>query len=368
MPSPRIVRSRVSPGRIVSAASRVLALLVVLPLLAGSGSEMKSTVLVGGSRLDIVVEKGRFGVPEDGVLDWVQSAAESVTVHYGHFPLPRVLIRITLAEGAGVRDGMTFGNSGGLITIRVGADTPPSSFQSDWLLTHEMIHLAFPSVAETHHWIEEGIATYVEPIARVRANHLDASEMWYELVRDLPQGLPAPGDKGLDHTHTWGRTYWGGALFCLLADVEIHRQTQNGKGLDDALRGILEADGNIGRDWELQKALQIGDRATGVQVLTTLYNKMKGRPFDVDLNALWRELGIERNGQGVLFIDGAPLAATRQAITYGKGQPSSNSTATFGAMAVFVCRSTGAARATVDAIPTENQSGIVYPGRPTKRE
>src|SRR5260370_28547747 len=37
-------------------------------------------------------------------------------------------------------------------------------------------HLAFPSVDEKHHWIEEGIATYVEPIARIPAGHLTAAQ------------------------------------------------------------------------------------------------------------------------------------------------------------------------------------------------
>jgi hypothetical protein len=218
-------------------------------------------------------------------------------------------------------------------------------------------------MSEDHHWIEEGIATYVEPIARVRANHMDVSEMWYELVRDLPQGLPAPGDKGLDHTHTWGRTYWGGALFCLLADVDIHRQTENRKGLDDALRGILEAGGNITQDWELQKALSIGDRATGVPVLTTLYDKMKDRPFDVNLDALWKELGVEQNGKGVLFTDSAPLAATRRAITYGQAQDRSKPAATFGGTAIFAGRSAGSPRSPVDSLPAKKQSGIVNPDR-----
>ena len=83
----------------------------------------------------------------------------------------------------------------------------------DWIMTHEMVHLAFPSVAEEHHWIEEGIATYVEPIARVEAGNLEPRSVWHDLVEGLPKGLPQPGDEGLDHTHTWGRTYWGGALF-----------------------------------------------------------------------------------------------------------------------------------------------------------
>src|SRR5260370_34054568 len=142
-------------------------------------------------------------------------------------------------------------------------------------MTHEMVHLALPSLTPEHHWLEEGIATYVEPIARAEAGNLDVQTVWRELVEGLPNGLPQPGDKGLDNTHTWGRTYWGGALFCLLADVEIRRQTNNQKGLEDALRGILNAGGDIRKDWTLEDALKAGDRAAGVDVLVKQYEKMK---------------------------------------------------------------------------------------------
>ena len=76
-------------------------------------------------------------------------------------------------------------------------------------------------MATNHHWIEEGISVYVEPIARVQAGQLSAERMWHDVVRDMPQGEPEADDKGLDHTPTWGRTYWGGALFCLVADVRV---------------------------------------------------------------------------------------------------------------------------------------------------
>jgi hypothetical protein len=141
--------------------------------------------------------------------------------------------------------------------------------------------------------------------------------MWFEVVRDLHQGLPEPGDKGLDHTHTWARTYWGGALFCFLADMEIHKQTNNRKGLDDALRGILDAGGDIRHDWKLTDTLRIGDQATGVEVLIHLYDKMKDQPYAVDLDAMWKELGLERSGNTVQFNDSAPMARVREAITYG---------------------------------------------------
>ncbi len=66
-----------------------------------------------------------------------------------------------------------------------------------------MVHYAFPSMLEEHHWIEEGIATYVEPIARLKAGEIGAVEVWGDLVEGPPYGLPGPGDEGLDHTQTW---------------------------------------------------------------------------------------------------------------------------------------------------------------------
>ncbi|HXO05343.1 MAG TPA: hypothetical protein VN884_06910 [Candidatus Sulfotelmatobacter sp.] len=300
---------------------RVTLLCLLVFFLASAGAfpddDMTSTVLIGNSRIDVVIEKGTLQVSKEELLKWVQWAAESVSDYYGHFPLPHLLLRIIPTDGRGVRGGKTFGEKGGFISIHVGSDTIFAGLAADWMLTHEMVHLAFPSVADNHHWIEEGIATYVEPIARVRAKHFDATQMWFEVVRDLHQGLPAAGDKGLDNTHTWGRTYWGGALFCFLADIEIHQKTGNRKGLDDALRGILAAGGDIRQEWPLEKALDTGDQATGVSVLRPLYEKMKEQPYDVDLPALWKQLGIERDGETVRFVDDAPLSQTRIAITYG---------------------------------------------------
>jgi len=281
-------------------------------------TEMTTSYEVGKSRITVHVDSGPLAISNEDLMQWVHWASESVTTYYGRFPVPNLDLRIIPSGGAGVRGGKTFGeNDGGLIRIHVGSETKMAGLQPDWMLTHEMVHLAFPSMADNHHWIEEGIATYVEPIARVRAGHLDAHEMWFELAHDLHQGLPEPGDKGLDNTHTWARTYWGGAIFCFLADLEIHSKTNNQKGLDDALRGIVNAGGDIRRDWQLTKALRVGDEATGVSVLVPLYDKMKDQPYEVDLPAMWRDLGVERTGNTVRFIDSAPLAKTRDAITYG---------------------------------------------------
>jgi hypothetical protein len=312
---------RVSPSSF-RVAIPVFFLLLLIPAGCVPADEMTSTVVVGSSRIDVHIESGPMQLSSQDLMQWVRMAADSVATYYERFPVPQVALRIIPADGRGVRGGQTFGaKNGGRISIHVGKETTVNGLNSDWMLTHEMVHLSFPSMADEHHWIEEGIATYVEPIARVRAKHMDAHEMWFELVRDLHQGLPQSGDEGLDNTHTWGRTYWGGALFCFLADIEIHKQTNNRKGLDDALRGILNAGGEIRYDWPIDKALTAGDAATGVSVLMSLYQKMKNQPYQVDLAALWKELGVERDGDTVNFIDSAPFAKTREAITFGSSSP-----------------------------------------------
>lgn len=250
------------------------------------------------------------------LLTWVRRAAESVCAYYGKFPVPHLKLDVRVRGGEEVHGGTTYPEGGGYISISVGKDTTVAQLNDDWMLTHEMIHLAFPSMADRHHWIEEGVSVYVEPIARVQAAQLTAERMWSDVVRDMPQGEPANGDAGLDNTHTWGRTYWGGAMFCLVADVRIRQLTDNRKGLQDALRGILAAGGNITQDWEIERALGVGDKATGTTVLVDLYQAMRNRSDPVDLAAIWKELGIHRARDGSVQFDGAaPLAEVRTAIT-----------------------------------------------------
>lgn len=291
------------------------ALLLVFTGVPSPAGDMTSTLLVGGSKIDVTIGSGEMNVSQAELLRWAQSAAEAVATYYGRYPVPRVQIRIIPVDGSGVRHGQAFGYDGGLIKIRVGKQTQAAELANDWMLTHEMVHLSFPSMADEHHWIEEGIAVYVEPIARIQAEQMSAERMWAELARDMPKGLPEVGDRGLDHTHSWGRTYWGGALFCFVADVEIRRRTLNKRGLQDALRGILNAGGDITHDWEPGEAFQVGDRATGTTVLGDLYAKWKDTPVQVDLGALWRELGIRPDGKSVRFAEDAPLAGVRRAIT-----------------------------------------------------
>jgi hypothetical protein len=270
---------------------------------------------VGGRTVDVAFAPGGFAVGERAILDWIRASADVVAKYYGRFPVDRVLLLVLPGEGSGLGYGKTLGNGGASILIPIGRETKKRELDGDWMLVHEMLHLAFPSVPREHLWLEEGIATYIEPFARARAGRLSTEAAWRGLVKGLPNGLPEQGDRGLDNTHTWGRTYWGGALFCLLADIEIRERSGGHKSLDDALLAILRAGGNIAVRWELSRALAEGDRALGMPVLTDLHRKMGSRPYDVDVAALWTKLGVRLAGDKVTFDDRAPIAHLRRSIT-----------------------------------------------------
>jgi predicted metalloprotease with PDZ domain len=251
------------------------------------------------------------------LLSWVEKAARAVAGYYEIFPVPRVDLTIQAGGPGKISGGLTRGEGGeASIRISVGRDTTEEDLASSWVLVHEMVHLAFPSMTG-HEWIEEGIATYVEPLVRARAGLAPSDEIWRWLLWGLPRGLEAIQSRGLDSASSWAASYWGGALFCFLADVEIRKRTGNRKSLDDALRGILRAGGSVTVSWPIEKALAEGDRATGVPVLAELSAAMRQGPVRVDLADFWKKLGVSSAGGRIVYDDAAPLAPIRKGITTG---------------------------------------------------
>ena len=271
---------------------------------------------VGDAVIRVGFGPGRFDLSRERLLAYVRLAARSVITYFGRFPAreTRLLILATTSPGRAVRSGTAFGYSGAAIKLTLAESVTEADLERDWILVHEMSHLALPSLPRRQHWFEEGMASYAEPLARAQAGVLAIEPVWAGMLNGMPFGLPQSGDRGLDYTPTWGRTYWGGALFCLLADVQMRERGTVTRGLQHALRAIL-AHGNMETDSAIEPLLHIGDAAVGVPVLAELYERMKGEPYPVDLDALWRSLGVRQDDQRVVFDDTAPLAAVRRALT-----------------------------------------------------
>src|SRR6267143_606928 len=217
----------------------------------------------GGCTIEVTFTPGKINLPQAKVLAWISSAADAVSAYYGRVPIHRGRIIVRPSEGrSGVFNGTTYAFQGGFTRISIGQLTEQHELDNDWMMTHELLHLAFPDVAgEQHHWIEEGMATYIEPIARAQIGATRPERVWGEMARYMPQGLPQYGDQGLDNTDSWASTYWGGALFWLVADVRIRERTNNRRGVQDAMRAILNAGGSIREEWPFEHVMEVGDRA-----------------------------------------------------------------------------------------------------------
>ncbi|HEY5102040.1 MAG TPA: hypothetical protein VII70_04600 [Steroidobacteraceae bacterium] len=280
----------------------------------GTAAAAPQLLEVDGVRISIEFADSDFTNGTAPLVAWISRSAGIVAAYYDRFPVKELRVRVSSQSGGGVRHGTTFGAQGAFIRITVGREVTAAELINDWVLVHEMTHLALPDVGPEHLWLSEGIAVYVEGVARVQVGNRSAAEVWTDEVRSMPRGLPQAGDAGLDHTHTWGRTYWGGALFCLLADIEIRRRTDNRAGLQTALRAIARASGGLLSDWPIERVFAVGDTAVGTTVLHDLYASAKDAPLQTDLSALWMSLGIEPEGDSAALRSDAPFAKIRDAI------------------------------------------------------
>jgi len=302
-----------------SASPQVQPTPIVFAAAAQGDGRSTHLLALGGAQIEVDVHLAQSDLAVEDVVSWVQRSAQAVASYYGRFPVShaRVIVTQSLDGGQSIH-GTTWGNIEGvqgLTRIRIGKNVAKSDLTNDWTMTHELVHMALTSLPDENHWLEEGLATYVEPLARAQDGQLSPSEVWKEMLDGMQTGEPAFGDRGLDQTHTWGRTYWGGARFSLVADVEIRKATANRKSLKDALRAIVGAGATIDTERPLITVLRIGDRATGTTVLEDLYAGWRDKPVTVDLDHIWSELGVQQGQHGITFDDSAPLANIRRSMT-----------------------------------------------------
>ncbi len=264
-------------------------------------------------RVTLAIEPGELELTRERLQRWVGESQAMIRETFGAFPVAELDVRIhPRGRSRGIRDGTTGPQDGGArIDVGVGRTADERALERDWVLVHEMIHLAVPELPPAQHWFEEGVATYLEPFARARGGRLGEEDVWRELTRNYGQGLPRPGEGGLDDTHSWARTYYGGALFCLVADIGIARATHGTKTLRDAFRGTVARGTSIREHADLARFAQELDQVVGVEVVAPLYVQWAHAPVQLDLDALWSELGVVREGQRLRFDDSAPLAAWR---------------------------------------------------------
>jgi hypothetical protein len=279
----------------------------VLSLPGASGS----TATLDVARLD-----GDLAVSRAELLDWIRKIALAHVEYWQGFTTGRVLLVVVPTAG---RPGVVFGRvvpGGGVsVMLQVGARATVPALWDDWILPHEFVHTGMPMITGRASWFMEGAATYVEPVIRARAGFKREVEVWREWIEQMPRGLGA-----LQGGLSGGSPYWGGGLFMLLTDIEIRRATSGAKGLEHCLRGALRAGGDMApaERWPLAIFAQRCDAALGTPVMATMIERHVGKSVQIDLPALWRDLGMRLTADGIVTDDGAPLAWIRKLLVMGR--------------------------------------------------
>jgi hypothetical protein len=89
------------------------------------------------------------------------------------------------------------------------------SLNDDWVLVHEMIHLSLPAIDESHTWFAEGVAVYVEGVARDQAGNISETRLWGEYATSIPKVFLGSATRvSIEHTHGLAPT---GAAHCTVS-------------------------------------------------------------------------------------------------------------------------------------------------------
>jgi hypothetical protein len=272
----------------------------------------------GEAGLEVAILDAPRMLPISDLKRWVGDVAASNTRFWGTVPVtPKLLAVIPEAGRSGLPFGRLMADDGATILLLLGAETNADQLYDEWVLVHEFLHLGSPLMRDTGIWFNEGIATYFEPILRARAGWKNEDAVWREWLTSMPRGLPALTQTGLARAGSRG-SYWGGALFLLLADVELRRRSGGRVGVEDCLRSVLGLGVDVRQRWPTVRMLAACQAATGSDVLADLAQKYVYAHQPLDLARLWRDLGVSLEADGsVRYDDNAGLASTRRVIVWG---------------------------------------------------
>ena len=272
-------------------------------------------IVIAGGTINLVFADGAAGLDRRLVRSWLAHGTDAIGRYFGRFPVARYGLLVIAEPGDRVGHATTFGYGGSVSRIHVGTRADEAAFARDWVLVHEMLHASLPDLPRRALWLQEGNATWLEPVMRARAGYLSEAEVWRQAIIGMPRGRPGEADGGMDGTRDHDRLYWGGATFWLLADIAIVEATHGKRSLRDAMRAINWQSGGNGTDWSPEQMMIEGDRATGSDALSNLYRRFASERIDTNLDALFARLGVALRDGVVRFDERAPLAAFRRKMT-----------------------------------------------------
>ena len=273
----------------------------------------------GDSELRVEIAEVDDPARVDMLQRWVRETAEAAKTASGRFPLRSAYVRVQQIDSrdpSPVPWGQTRrrGETGVLLYVR--RDAGYASLRDDWTAIHEFSHLFHPYLGERGRWLAEGLASYWQNVLRARAGLISSDRAWQKLDAGFRRGeAVTPGTPmdamGRQRGGTM-RVYWAGAAYWLEADLALRRgrATSLDAVLDEYARCCLQGTQSLAPE-EFVAAL---DRIAGGGQLTALYRHHAALRAFPALDESYRQLGIERDGDGLRFADTRDAVRMREAI------------------------------------------------------
>jgi hypothetical protein len=285
---------------------------------AAFGTFRRGRLDVSGAVLDVALLGPPLEMGDAAALEWIKGAAGCVSGLFGHFPVGATIFVVPVKGADEVVFGRVMSLAGASVALLFGDQARPGRAHDDWVVVHELFHLGCPSFVGEGHWLEEGLATYYEPLLRERGGWMTEADLWAHFASNMSRGLRKDGEPAsLEDRDDIDSTYWGGALYVFLADVRIREATGGQRSLDDAMRAVLATEGDATHAARVADFLRSGDDATGSRALAELFQSWALLGQNPDLDDLWGRLGVQFKDGRVSLDDRAPLASVRKGIASG---------------------------------------------------
>jgi M61 glycyl aminopeptidase len=272
----------------------------------------------GGSELRWAVLGEGFEHPAD-VRRWIAEGAQSASVLFGRFPVPRALLIAVPTDRPGPAFGMALRGGGPAVTVFLNRRASAATLQGDWTCSHEFLHLGVPRLPPEDAWLFEGLATYYTEVTRARSGLISPEQAYQHLLEGFERGRKDGGSltlreesASMRERRSFYRVYWAGAALALLTDLSTRRA--GGPTLDSALRSFAECCASSEEEWNAERVLAHLDATLGAPLFSDQARRWLDRAEFPDLSDALRALGVAPGKQGRAVFGRAPAAALRDAI------------------------------------------------------
>jgi hypothetical protein len=284
-------------------------------------------ITLSGATIELAVLSGLPPQTRAGVVPWLETAARAASLPFGRFPRKRAQVVVIPAPASTepVRFGMMNRGGGASAAMRLPVNAEIDALQHDWVALHEFCHLLHPFVAHEDAWLPEGLATYFQEVLRARAGMQPEATAWRRLLDGARLGRGVEGSlaqesagmfgpRGYGTSASFRTVYWGGAAFALIADVEVRRQTHGRLSLEAVLRELSGYFRSQPRAFSAAEVMERMDAVVGQPLFLPLMKRWVEAPELPQLDALYAQLGVRVESDGVRFADDAQDAWIRSAI------------------------------------------------------